>query len=117
MFGVMRTCLIILGLACLAGCGLRTTTIKQEVKSPDGKYVATAFVTDSGATTPYTAHVHLRKVGSKLGRSGNVYRGRLSPDIELAWLSSTHMVITSGCMEVKLHLTNLHGITIDRMRR
>ena len=113
----MRTCLIALGLICLAGCGLRTTTVKQEVKSPDGKHVATAFITDSGATTPYTAHVHLRKAGAKVGRSGNVYRGRLSPDIDVAWLSSTHLVITSECMEVKLHVTNFHGITIDRVRR
>lgn len=113
----MRTCLIVLSLICLAGCGLRTTTIKQEVKSPDGKHVATAFITDSGATTPYMAHVHLRKTGAKMGRSGNVYRGRHSPDIKLAWRSSTHLVITSGCMEVKLHVTNFHGITIDRVSK
>jgi hypothetical protein len=113
----MRLCILTVSLVCLVGCGLRTTTVKQEVTSPDGKYVASAFITDSGATTPYNAHVHVRKVGTKRGRSGNVYHGRLSPDIELSWLSSTHLTITSGCLEVRRHVTNFHGITIDRISR
>ena len=113
----MRTWTFAFSLIWLTGCGLCSNTVKQEVKSPDGKYVATAFVRDCGATTAYSAQVHVRRVGSKMGTTGNVYRGYLSPDIELAWLSSTHLVITSGCMEVRFHITNFHGITIDRFRR
>ena len=101
----------------LAGCGLCGNTVKQEAKSPDGNYVATAFVRDCGATTAFTAQVHVRKAGTKMEDTGNVYRGYLSDDIGLTWLSSTHLIITSGCQEVRFHLTNFHGITIDRARR
>ena len=114
---MMRTSISSLGILWLAGCGVCGNTVKQEIKSPDGKYVATAFVRNCGATTDYSAQVDLRKAGRKLSTIGNVYRGNASPDIEIAWLSSTHLVITSGCMEVRHHTTNFDGITIQGFRR
>jgi hypothetical protein len=110
----------LLGLTLLAltGCGPDCANmVKQEAKSPDGKYVATAFVRNCGATTDFSAQVDLRKAGSTMGKEGNVYRGYRSPDIELAWVSPTHLVITSGCLEVKYYVSNLHGIMIERFPR
>src|ERR1043166_1905546 len=113
----MRIYILFLSIVWVAGCGMCGNTVKQEIKSPDGKYVATAFVRDCGATTAYSAQVDLRTAGRKLGTTGNVYRGYVSSDNEIAWLSPTHLVITSGCMEVKFHTTNFNGITIQRFRR
>jgi hypothetical protein len=89
-------------------------TVKQEAKSPDGKYVATAFVRNCGATTDFSAQVDVHEAGSKPGKEGNVYRGYHSQDIQVAWQSATHLVITSGCLDVKYLVTNWHGIAIER---
>ncbi len=99
----------------LAGCGLCRETTVQELTSPDGKYVATAWIRDCGATTPYNVHVDVRPVGQARNRVGNVYHGRLGNRASLAWITSTNLVITSSCMEVKRHITNLSGIKIDRL--
>jgi Family of unknown function (DUF5412) len=102
-------------LLCITACSPDcVNTVKQETKSPDGKYVATAFVRNCGATTDFSAQVDVHDTGSKLGSEGNVYRGYRSQDITLAWASPTHLVITSGCLQVKYLVTNLHGITIER---
>jgi hypothetical protein len=79
--------------------------------------VATAFVRNCGATADFSAQVDVHKIGSHLGKEGNAYRGYRSPDIAVAWLSPTHLVITSGCLQVLYHATNLHGVTIERFRR
>src|SRR3954452_16600382 len=103
-FGTVASAFALLWLtACSPDC---VNTVKQQVKSPDGKYMATAFVRNCGATTDFSAQVDLREGSSKIGKEGNVYRGYRSQDIRLAWVSPTHLVITSGCLEVKYHVTN-----------
>ena len=86
---------------------------KAEVTSPDGKYIATAFIRDCGATTSFSPQVHLRLVGERLAQTGNVFIGDHSENIELAWLSASQLVIYSDCRIVN-HLTNLHGIVIEK---
>jgi len=76
--GFQRTRFLILFFALLGftGCGDScSNTIKAEGVSPDGKYVATAFIRDCGATTDFSPHVHLRPVGERMARTGNVFIG------------------------------------------
>jgi len=110
----MRSLLSIFVLAALTGCGdLNTNTIKSELKSPDGKYVATAFIRDAGATTSWSPQVHLRQVGERMERIGNVFVGYRSPNIQIEWLSSSQLVVYCDC-EVVQHITNYHGIMIEK---
>ncbi|MES2467068.1 MAG: DUF5412 family protein [Verrucomicrobiota bacterium] len=98
----------------LAGCeDPCSNTTKSEVTSPDGKYVATAFIRDCGATTDFSPQVHLRPVGEKVAQTGNVFVGDHSDKIEIAWLSATRLVIYSACSVVR-HETNHHGISIEK---
>lgn len=57
----------ILLLAILAGCvNPCNNQIVQEAVSPDGRYAATAFIRDCGATTDFSPQVFLRKTGDRL---------------------------------------------------
>ena len=101
---------LVLLTSCSNPCANQT---KAEVTSPDGKYIATAFIRDCGATTSFSPQVHLRPVGERLAQIGNVFIGDHSEKIELAWLSASQLVIYSDCRVIQ-HLTNLHGIVIEK---
>jgi hypothetical protein len=91
-----------------------TTTVKSERKSPDGKLVATAFLTDAGATTSWSPQVDLRPVGERMNRHGNVFVGYGSPNIDTEWLSSSQLVVYFDTnYEVNSFVTNWRGITIE----
>jgi hypothetical protein len=86
---------------------------KAEVTSPDGKFSATGFIRDCGATTRFSPQVHLRRVGERLAQTGNVFVGDGSENIELTWLSASQLVIYSDCRVIR-RVTNLHGIVIEK---
>jgi hypothetical protein len=88
-------------------------TIKAEVTSPDGKYIATAFIRDCGATTSFSPQVYLRPAGEHLAKTGNVFIGDGSQNIQISWLSATQLVIYSDC-RILQHLSNLHGVVIEK---
>jgi hypothetical protein len=99
----------------LAGCGVPCkNTTQAEVTSPDGNYVATAFIRNCGATTSFGPQVHLHPVGERAANIGNVFIGDHSDRIQIQWLSATHLVIYSDCAVVQ-HVTNYHGITVQKM--
>jgi hypothetical protein len=109
----MKNVAVILFLFVLSGCSNPClNTIKSEIKSPDGKYIATAFIRDCGATTSFSPQVHLRPTGKRDALIGNVFVGNRSDSIRIEWLSSTNLVIFSNC-EVILLDTNYHGIFIE----
>ncbi len=95
---------IVLALLVLSGCNPCANEIKSEITSPDGKYVATAFVRDCGATTSWSPHVHLRRVGERRAKTGNVFIGNHSDKIQIEWLSRSQLVVYSDC--VVLHHDN-----------
>jgi hypothetical protein len=98
----------------LVGCGDQCINVtKGEFRSPDGKYVATAFVRDCGATTDFSPQVHLRLIGEGLAQTGNVFVGDHSDKIRLEWLSPSRLVIYTDGIVVQ-QVTNYHGITIER---
>lgn len=113
----MRFCLLLLHFwasLALSGCAdLCSNTVKSEVASSDGKYVATAFIRDCGATTGLSPQVYLRPAGERTALRGNVFVGDHSDKIRIEWLSASHLVIYSDC-EVVRHDTNYQGITIEK---
>jgi hypothetical protein len=112
LIAVVVFCLILASYL-LRGCDPCANTIQAEAKSPDGKYIATAFIRDCGATTDFSPQVHLRAAGERSGKTGNVFIGEGSTNIQISWLSATQLVVYSDC-QVFQHITNLHGITIEK---
>ena len=109
----MRFLVIFFALVALTGCDNPcSNTIKSEITSPDGKYVATAFIRDCGATTDFSPQVHVRPSGERLAETGNVFVGDHSDKVEIEWLSASHLVIYSDCVVVR-HDSNYHGVTIE----
>ena len=104
---------VILASVVLKGCDPCANTIKAEVTSPDGKYIATAFIRDCGATTGFSPQIHLRPAGERMEKTGNVFIGDGSQNIQISWLSATQLVIYSDCRIIQ-HLSNLHGIVIEK---
>ena len=110
----MRFPALIFAVFLLTGCADPcSNTTKAEATSPDGKYVATAFIRDCGATTDFSPQVYLRPVGESVAQTGNVFIGDHSDKISIAWLSATQLVIYSDCIVVR-HETNYHGIMIEK---
>lgn len=97
--------------SCIGG-DLCSNTTKQELVSPDGKYTATAFIRDCGATTNYSPQVYLRRSGEPAGETGNVFIGNLSEQIEIHWDSPTDLVIVADCKIIK-HISEYEGIRIS----
>lgn len=109
----MRFIAPLFALLASAGCADPcTNTLKAELVSPDGKYVATAFVRDCGATTSYSPQVHLRPFGEKAGMLGNVFIGNRSDEIRIVWLSAGQLVIDSDASVVR-HEALYHGVRVD----
>lgn len=86
--------LCLLSTACLDAdpCG---NQVKQELNSPDGKYTATAFIRDCGATTGFSPQVDLRSAGQEMAKTGNVFIADHSDQISIRWLSASELEISS----------------------
>jgi hypothetical protein len=70
-----------------------------EFRSPDGKYIATVFERNCGATTPYVRVVSLRRAESSFDPESTgdwVFTLKHQPSIEVKWEDSTHLFITHG---------------------
>lgn len=108
----MKIVVIFAFLGLLTGCGNPCSNkVVSNLTSPDGKYEATAFIRDCGATTDFSPQVYLRPKGQSCGSIGNVFIGDHSDQIEVQWLSSTQLVIQSTCTVMML-TTNYEGIVI-----
>ena len=76
-------------------CG---NTILQEVSSPDGRYVATFFERDCGATTNFIRMVSLRFSHKDFSSDNPVLVLRDRPSLELRWIGSSRLYIkTDQC--------------------
>jgi uncharacterized protein DUF5412 len=107
-FILIMCCLI--SVAC--GIGIPCDNeIKQELVSPDGRYTATAFIRDCGATTDFSPQVYLRRTGAKMAAAGNVFIGNHSNEIKIRWLSANELEISSAA-EVTHSLKEFEGLKI-----
>ncbi len=76
-------------------CGVETL---QEVTLPEGKYIATLFERNCGATTPYYRIVILRPAATKLDAEKNedwVFSVKDRPNIQLRWETAHRLAILS----------------------
>ena len=116
----VRTAILVFGLLIFAGCDPMPSkvTVHSERVSPDGRYVATAFDRDSGATTSWSPQVDIRPTGQAMDKYGNVFRGYGSPSIDVEWLSSSNLAVyfDTNC-EVHLYSTKYYGITVELKHR
>jgi len=116
----VRTAIPFFALLIFAGCDPMPSkvTVHSERVSPDGRYVATAFDRDSGATTSWSAQVDLRPAGQAMDKYGDVFRGYGSPSIDVEWLSSSNLVIyfDTNC-EVDLYSAKYYGIAVELKHR
>ncbi|HKQ74678.1 MAG TPA: DUF5412 family protein [Blastocatellia bacterium] len=94
------------------GCGIPChNEIKQELVSPDGRYTATAFIRDCGATTGFSPQVYLRRTGKTLAATGNVFIGNHSNEIMVRWLSANELEIASPG-EVVRSMKEFEGVRV-----
>ncbi len=103
------------------GCDLCGDDLKQEVKSPQGGFVAAVFERNCGATTPYFTHLNLRESREKFKANsdgvigeGEVYTVKGLAELKVTWLSETAILVeTVGGDEVRGKDESWKGITIS----
>ena len=108
MLRVLLIMCCLVSVACEIPCD---NEIKQELVSPDGRYTATAFIRDCGATTDFSPQVYMRQTGKKMAATGNVFIGNHSNEIKIRWLSSNELEIFSPG-EVVYSLKEFEGVRV-----
>lgn len=102
----MKRLLLVLIVLGTSSCSFFAECSEQnlaDVKSPDGKYVASLFARNCGATTSYLFHVNLRADSDKFSPdlSGNIKEGEIfgidGYKVLMEWTSPTTLVI--NCTE------------------
>lgn len=82
----------------LSGCSdLCGVDFLSESKSPDGKYIATVFERNCGATTPFVRVVSLRHAGSGFSPEDDddwIFTIHGQSDINVLWIESTKLKIS-----------------------
>lgn len=91
--GIHGLCASFSMLVICAGCFQNTIQEAEEYPSPDGKYVATFFLINYGATVSDCPQVYLRRNGESLGKKGNVFRGHKTFRLKVEWTSQTNLNI------------------------
>ena len=68
-------------------------TIMQSLESPDGKYTAYVFESNSGATSGWVYHISVLKTGKELSKgNGNIYTSDIPPT-KIEWLDNTTLYV------------------------
>jgi hypothetical protein len=71
---------------------------QKRIVSPGGKYVATSFILNGGATTSYSPQVSMRKAYTmRIALTGNIFRGCRSRYIDIEWKDENTLIIYHGC--------------------
>lgn len=83
----------------ISGCGsfLCGNDIFQEVVSPDGKFVATVFERNCGATTPYLRIVSLRLANTSFDAEASddwVFKINGQPKVQILWSDIDNLSIS-----------------------
>jgi hypothetical protein len=101
---------------------LRPPSIRtlQETASPDGRFVATVFSVEGGATTGVAGSVLVRKSGEpldppKVGRILFGLDGSLEVTIE--WGAASHLRVVHGKGRIVVQEYTFQDITIDYVER
>ena len=87
---------------CLFGCGDEVT---QRAVSPDGRWLAAAFVRNCGATTDFVTHVVIVEAGDPIDDDGDVFVAEAGaaasapqggPEVRLRWLGPDRLLVSYG---------------------
>lgn len=83
----------------LTGCSsfLCGNDILQEVVSPDGKFVATVFERNCGATTPYLRIVNLRLANTPFDAEASddwIFKINGQPKVQISWSDIDNLSIS-----------------------
>ncbi len=95
----MRILLVILLFVSLTSCDadLCGNELIREVTSPDGKYIASIFERNCGATTPYIRVVNLRLSDEKFAPEEDddwVFTIHGQSDVKVSWVADGELKIT-----------------------
>ena len=80
----------------------------QEIASPEGKYTATFFERNCGATTPYHRIVTLRLTGTRFDPEKHdnwVFVSKGQTCVQLRWIDGHHLDIVSSVNDDNTHKT------------
>lgn len=96
---IMRISLVVLLVILLASCdaSLCGNKLIDEVSSPDGKYIASIFERNCGATTPYIRVVSLRLSGTKFAPEDDdnwVFTIHGRSDVKASWVAAGKLKIS-----------------------
>jgi hypothetical protein len=91
-------------LGCLNMAGECDDEVRGEARSPGGRWVATTYVRNCGATAAYATHVVIRDAALPFrpwrnggpGDQGLVYVEEQQPTIELVWQGPNELAIRSS---------------------
>jgi hypothetical protein len=113
-------------LTTLVGCSNLTgdcaDQVTQESQSPDGRWAATSYVRDCGATTSYATHIIVRDAATPFRAwrhggppdQGLVYVQEQRPLVDLRWTGPHDLVIHLAADSGRVHkrLSSWHNISI-----
>lgn len=104
-FFILITLIIIFGLGYFIVNNLFyipcSDTILAEEKSPDGRYIATLFERDCGATTDFSTIVNLREINSKFDPDdGTIFVVSGRHPVKLIWKSEVELLVICKSGEV-----------------
>jgi len=88
----------------LAGCDLCDNSLRKESSSPSGEAIASVFLRNCGATTPFITVVTMRNVKSKLNMNKHenwVFTAHDESDIELSWETEEKLLIKYSTYDTK----------------
>ena len=102
----------------LSGCSdLCSVDVLSESNSPDGKYIATVFERNCGATTPFVRVVSLRHADSEFSSEEDddwVFTIHGQSDIRTSWTENTELkILYSATGDNPTRRTKWGKITID----
>jgi hypothetical protein len=102
----------------LTGCTLDCAhELVKEAQSPDGKYIASVFDSDCGATTPISRQILLRKGGiifSGDNQDGVVFRVKGKRDVEVRWVDGEHLMVrrSPNKDDIYKEMGDWHGVKV-----
>ena len=115
---------LVLSVILLQGCNIPFSDgcddrIATEAASSDGKYVATLYIRNCGATTDYSSIVSIRERTSKFDGDADqnivfVVKGR--PDIAVKWASPSEISVQCrgcGSGDIFKHEASWNGVRIS----
>jgi hypothetical protein len=126
-----RKKLWIVGLICVLGVGVLvyryilsvtlfpgcSNDVLSERVSPDGKYLATVFERNCGATTPYYRVVSLRRHGKRFDGNDEkawVFEVKNQPAVALAWESQQQLnIVYSPGGDIRMDLARWENVQIS----